>query len=77
MLIDDIRQRVTAHFTGAEVEVSEQGGHYTVTVVSAEMEGLSAVKRQQAVYAPLSELIADGSLHAVNIRALTPAEDQG
>ena len=30
------------------------------------------VARQQKVYAPLSGLIADGTLHAVNIKAHTP-----
>lgn len=70
----EIHALLTAHFEGADIDVSEQGGHYTVTVVSAQMEGLSPVKRQQAVYAPLSDIIADGRVHAVNIRAMTPAE---
>jgi acid stress-induced BolA-like protein IbaG/YrbA len=33
------------------------------------------VARQQRVYAPLANLIADGTLHAVNISALTPDAD--
>jgi acid stress-induced BolA-like protein IbaG/YrbA len=43
-----------------------------ITVISAEFEGLRPVARQQRVYAPLSGLIADGTLHAVNISAQTP-----
>ncbi|MFK8021084.1 MAG: BolA family protein [Pseudomonadales bacterium] len=76
MYSGEIHSLLTAHFESAVIEVSEQGGHYSVTVVSESMAGLSPVKRQQAVYAPLSDIIADGRVHAVNIRALTPAEHQ-
>jgi acid stress-induced BolA-like protein IbaG/YrbA len=42
--------------------------------VSEAFEGKSAVKRQQMVYKPLTELITGGTVHAVKISALTPAE---
>ncbi len=74
MLLDEIKSCVESHFGDAKVAVEEQGGHYTVTVVTEKMAGLNPVKRQQAVYAPLSDMIADGRLHAVNIRAHTPEE---
>ena len=48
------------------------GGHVDIAIESAEFEGLRPVARQQKVYAPLSGLIADGTLHAVNIKANTP-----
>ena len=35
------------------------------------------VRRQQLVYAAVNELIRDGSVHAVNIKALTPDEAEG
>ena len=35
---------------------------------------LSRVKKQQAVYAPLMEYIADNRIHAVSIKTYTPAE---
>jgi acid stress-induced BolA-like protein IbaG/YrbA len=49
-------------------------GHYTVTVISESFAGMRPVARQQRVYAPLADIIADGAIHAVNIRAMTPAE---
>ncbi|MEM8499507.1 MAG: BolA/IbaG family iron-sulfur metabolism protein [Pseudomonadota bacterium] len=76
MLLNEIKSCVESHFDGAKVLVEESGGHYTVTVVAENMAGLNPVKRQQAVYAPLSDMIADGRLHAVNIRAHTPEEYQ-
>ena len=36
--------------------------------------GMSRVKKQQAVYAPLMEYIADNRIHALSIKAFTPQE---
>jgi acid stress-induced BolA-like protein IbaG/YrbA len=35
---------------------------------------MSRVKKQQAVYAPLMEYIADNRIHALSIKAFTPQE---
>ena len=43
-------------------------------VVSEAFAGLSPVKKQQMVYAPLNEHITSGELHALTIKAYTPAE---
>lgn len=59
-----------------EVYVKSDGSHAEVIVVSAAFEGLTRVKQQQMVYAPLNELIADGSIHAVSIKAFTPEQWQ-
>ena len=59
-------------FPEAQIAVSINGGHVDIAIESAEFEGLRPVARQQKVYAPLSGLIADGTLHAVNIKANTP-----
>jgi acid stress-induced BolA-like protein IbaG/YrbA len=57
-----------------EVEVS--GNHCTITAVSNVFDGLNAVKRQQKIYQCLNAQIASGEIHAVNIKALTPAQWQ-
>lgn len=67
---------VAAGLPECEVTVSEQGGHYTIHAVGAQFDGLPAVKRQQLVYAVVADLIAAGTIHAVNIRAQTPGEAQ-
>lgn len=56
------------------VTVETDGYHFTITAVGALFAGLRPVQRQQRVYAVIQHLIADGRLHAVNIRTLTPAE---
>ena len=67
---------VASYLNDCVVSVTEQGGHYTITAIGSRFEGLRPVKRQQAVYAAVAELIAAGTIHAVNIRALTPQEAQ-
>lgn len=60
----------------AEVTVSGGEGKFEATVVSNAFEGLMPVKRHQLVYATVREQIADGSLHALTIRPLTPEESE-
>ena len=72
MTESELTQLLSAAFPGAQVSVTLEGGHVHITVISAEFEGMRPVARQQRVYAPLSGLIADGTLHAVNISAQTP-----
>lgn len=74
MQTEQIKAMIVAALPNAEVDVKLEGNHCAVRVVSEAFEGLRAVKRQQMVYAGLNELIANGSIHAVNIQALTPAE---
>ena len=72
MTESELTQLLSEALPGAQVSVRLESGHVDITVVSAEFEGLRPVARQQRVYAPLSGLIADGTLHAVNISAQTP-----
>ena len=47
--------------------------HFNLTVVAAAFEGQGRVQRQRAVNALLRAELA-GPVHALSIRALTPAE---
>jgi acid stress-induced BolA-like protein IbaG/YrbA len=57
-----------------EVHVSGDGSHFQVIAVSELFAELSRVKKQQTVYAPLMEFIADNRIHAVSIKTYTPEE---
>jgi len=57
-----------------DVRVTANGSHFEVIAVGDCFEGVSRVKKQQLVYAPLKDSIADGTIHAVSIRAFTPVE---
>ncbi|MFT6681984.1 MAG: acid stress-induced BolA-like protein IbaG/YrbA [Haliea salexigens] len=62
------------HLQGCQVQVEGAGNRYDITVIGAVFEGKRPVQRQQLVYAGLAEQIADGSIHAVNIRTFTPEQ---
>ncbi|WP_047046166.1 BolA family iron metabolism protein IbaG [Vibrio mexicanus] len=57
-----------------EVHVKGEGSHYEVVAVDACFEGMSRVKKQQLIYAPLMEYIQRNDIHAVSIKAFTPEE---
>jgi acid stress-induced BolA-like protein IbaG/YrbA len=71
---EQITAAVAAGIPGAAVDVAVDGNRALITVVSDRFASMTRVQKQQAVYACIQPLIADGSLHAVTIRALTPAE---
>lgn len=48
-------------------------GHFSVRIVSAQFEGLSPIKRHQAVYKALADLLQT-DIHALAIEARTLSE---
>ncbi|MGL9769617.1 MAG: BolA family iron metabolism protein IbaG [Sodalis sp. (in: enterobacteria)] len=58
------------------VYVSGGDRHFQVIVVSEQFAGMSRVKKQQTIYAPLMEYILDNRIHALSIKAYTPDEWQ-
>lgn len=73
-MVEDIEARLRKELHAAEVSVDGAGNRFEIDVVSEDFEGLSRVKRQQLVYAAIDDLIASGAIHAVTIKAATPAE---
>ncbi|WP_260261555.1 BolA family iron metabolism protein IbaG [Vibrio intestinalis] len=57
-----------------EIHVKGEGSHYEVIAVDASFEGMSRVKKQQLIYAPLMEYIQRNDIHAVSIKAFTPED---
>lgn len=49
--------------------------HFRVEVVAAAFTGLSRIERQRRIYALLAEELA-GQVHALQLAALAPEEDQ-
>jgi acid stress-induced BolA-like protein IbaG/YrbA len=71
---DEIKAIINAGMETTHVEVAGDGRHFDVLIVSPAFEGLRPVKKQQLVYALLNDRISDGSLHAINMKTLTPTE---
>ncbi len=55
-------------------QVTGDGHHYQLTLVSEAFVGLSKIARQQWVYKRLQDHITSGRVHAVNMTTLTKAE---
>lgn len=71
-----VKALLQSHLGDCEFHVQGEGNHYEITAIGEIFEGLRPVRKQQLVYGALSDCIADGSVHAVNIRTFTPAEWQ-
>lgn len=72
--VEALKARVQQAFAGEQVDVSGDGYHFQVTIISERFAGLRAVQRQQQVYAAVQDWIASGELHALSMRTFTPAE---
>ncbi|MES2835047.1 MAG: BolA family protein [Pseudomonadota bacterium] len=72
-LIDDSARHAGHHHEGGMDAKPGGESHFNLTVVSAAFEGQSRVMRQRAVNALLRTELA-GPVHALSIKAMTPAE---
>ena len=72
----EISELIEAGFENADVKVvSDDNTHFAALVVAAEFEGKRSIARHQLVYKTLGSLLGN-EIHALSIRALTPAEWQ-
>ena len=72
---DDVRRYIAAGLACEELRVDGDGRHFDALVVSSAFEGKSRVQRHQLVYAALGDRMRE-EVHALSIKALTPAEWQ-
>ncbi len=72
---DDVRRYIAEGLACEELRVDGDGRHFDALVVSSAFEGKSRVQRHQLVYAALGERMRE-EVHALSIKALTPAEWQ-
>lgn len=71
-----VKALLEAHLPQCRFNVEGAGANYDIEAIGDAFEGLRPVQKQQLVYAALSDNIADGSIHAVNIRTYTTSEWQ-
>jgi acid stress-induced BolA-like protein IbaG/YrbA len=71
---EDIAALIRQGLPSAQVEVqSDDNTHFATLVVSEAFEGLRPLQRHQLIYRALGARMG-GEIHALSIRALTPAE---
>lgn len=76
MQCEEIKRLIAQAIPGGDIDVTGDGYHFEVRVVSDLFAGKAPVQKQKMIYAPLNEFIKSGALHAVSIKAYTPAEWQ-
>lgn len=70
---DQVREYIAAALPCTHVVVDGDGRHFFATIVSAEFEGLSRIRRHQRVYGALGERMRE-EIHALSMRTLTPEQ---
>jgi acid stress-induced BolA-like protein IbaG/YrbA len=70
---EQVRQFIEAGLPCTHLQMEGDGQHFFATIVSAEFEGLSRIRRHQRVYAALGERMRE-QIHALSMKTLTPAE---
>lgn len=74
MTADQLKALIAAHLPCEHLEVDGDGRHWYAVVVSTEFEGKRAIARHQRVYATLGDKVKTDEVHALSIKAFTPAE---
>lgn len=74
MTADQLKALIAAGLPCVHLEVEGDGRHWYATLVSAEFDGKRAIQRHQRVYATLGERLKTDEVHALSIKAFTPAE---
>lgn len=67
----EVKKLIEDSLENVQVEIEGEGCSFQLNIISDELSALSPVKRQQAVYAVINPLIADGSIHAVTMKFFT------
>jgi acid stress-induced BolA-like protein IbaG/YrbA len=76
MQAQEVQHIIESQIPEATVITAGEGCNFEVTVISDVFSGLLPVKRQQRVYECVNQQIADGTIHALTIKAYTPAQWQ-
>ncbi len=67
-------ERIRGLYPDAQIEAEGADCNYQLQVVSEAFAGMSLLKRQQSVMALFADEIKSGALHALSVKAKTPAE---
>lgn len=76
MQAEEVRERLANALPDCQFDVQNDGNKFLVVAIGERFNELSRVKRQQLIYSELNDLLAEGTIHALTIRAMTPEEWQ-
>ena len=71
---NEIIARITSLYPGAAVDINGEDCSFEVYVVSTLLEGKNTLQRQRSLLDLFKTELKSGELHALSIKARTPAE---
>jgi len=71
---NEIIARITSLYADAAVDIDGADCSFEVYVISEQLGGKSTLQRQQALLDLFKDELKSGKLHALSIKARTPAE---
>ena len=71
---EDVEKMIQTGLPDCEVKVEGDGSHFEAVVICEMFDGMSLVKKQQAVYKTLGDKITSGEVHALTIKTFTAEE---
>ena len=74
MTAEELQTLITNHVDCEHCRVEGDGRHWYATVVSSAFDGSRAIARHQRVYAAMGQRLKTDEVHALSIKAFTPAE---
>ncbi|HIM58226.1 MAG TPA: BolA/IbaG family iron-sulfur metabolism protein [Gammaproteobacteria bacterium] len=75
MTLEEVQAKLEIGVEGSTVTMQGDGCNCSTLVVSSIFEGMPLLARQKMVLAAVRENIDSGELHALSIKARTPAEN--
>ena len=76
MTPDEVKLHLEQGLPECSVEVTGDGSHFDAKVIGDIFAGKNTLKRHKLVYAVVNEKITSGEIHALNLKTLTPDENQ-
>lgn len=74
---DEIINRVKSLYPDAVIDVAGENCSFELYIIDEAFAGQNTLQRQKSILALFKEEITVGKLHALSVKARTPAEQQG
>jgi acid stress-induced BolA-like protein IbaG/YrbA len=75
MTLEQIKSKLKTNIKDCEITMEGDGCNCSALIISPTFDGLTMLQRQKMVLGIMKDEFATGELHALSIKARTPAEN--